>query len=393
METSGLAYGWKLFKKSTVGEVASSRFDGIGDHHTNRLGPDVSKLHEAGVSAEQQVDMAESILRGIGITQDFAQLVVFCGHRATSQNNPLQAGLECGACCGHSGEPNARLAAKMLNQNFVRDGLADRGIEIPHVTRFVAAVHDTTTDDVRFYDTGELVLTSGHALEHLRKATERATQMCRLERLPSLNADDPDHVFQRARDWSEIRPEWGLAGNAAFVIGPRSLTANTDLSGRSFLHSYDYRNDQQFTVLEQIMTAPMVVAHWINMQYYASAVDNKTFGSGTKTLHNVVGHFGVYSGNGGDLTSGLAWESIHDGTKFIHEPLRLLSVIAAPREAVTTIIERHENVRDLVTNGWLNLVVVDEGNFYRFTPQQTWQPVSPSEVTAEEQEVSLAQRS
>ena len=341
------------------------------------------------MSADQQVDIAESILRGIGITDKFAELVVFCGHSATSQNNPLQAGLECGACCGHSGEPNARLAAKMLNQSFVREGLAERGIEVPADTKFVAAVHDTTTDDVRFYDTGELVLTSGHALEHLRQATERATQMCRLERLPSLNADDPEHVVQRAKDWSEVRPEWGLAGNAAFVIGPRSLTANTNLSGRSFLHSYDYRNDPEFAVLEQIMTAPMVVAHWINMQYYASAVDNKTFGSGTKTVHNVVGHFGVHSGNGGDLTTGLAWESVHDGTKFIHEPLRLLSVIAAPRDAVANIIERHENVCDLVTNGWLNLVVADEGRFYRFTPQRTWQQLDSSETADEQSEVEM----
>ena len=59
------------------------------------------------------------------------------------------------------------------------------------------------------------------------------------------------------------------------------------------------------------MTAPMIVAHWINMQYFASTVDNDHFGSGNKTIHNVVGRFGILSGNGGDLMTGLPWQSLH----------------------------------------------------------------------------------
>ena len=112
----------------------------------------------------------------------------------------------------------------------------------------------------------------------------------------------------------------------------------------------------------------------------------------SKTIHNVVGQFGILSGNGGDLTTGLAWESLHDGQSFIHEPLRLLSVIAAPRQAVADIIAKHDNVRDLITNGWLNLVVVDDGGFYRYTPQQTWQSIDADESEFDEAEVSLAQQ-
>ena len=38
------------------------------------------------------------------------------------------------------------------------------------------------------------------------------------------------------------------------------------------------------------------------MQYYGSVVDNETFGSGNKVLHNVVGGaIGVLEGNSGDL--------------------------------------------------------------------------------------------
>lgn len=393
VETSGLAYGWKMLSKTIFGEAASSRYDGIADQHSHRLGPDLSQLENAGVTAEQQVDMAESILRGIGITCNFANLVVFCGHRSTTQNNPLQAGLDCGACCGHSGEPNARFAARLLNQQFVKDALQERGISIPHDTSFTAAVHDTTTDEIQFFDTGCLPLTANHAKDHLKKVTTKASQACRLERMPTLQTDTPDKLLHRAKDWSEVRPEWGLAGNSAFIVGPRSLTAPANLGGRSFLHSYDYRTDSEFKILEQIMTAPMVVAQWINMQYYASAVDNRHFGSGTKTTHNVVGQFGVYSGNGGDLTTGLAWESVHDGEKFIHEPLRLTSMIAAPREAVADILNRHDNVRELITNDWLHLIVIDEAKVYRYTPQQTWQAVQSGTLNspAEQSEIAACQ--
>lgn len=55
-----------------------------------------------------------------------------------------------------------------------------------------------------------------------------------------------------------------------------------------FLHEYQ-PGAIEGQLLTQIMTAPMLVTHWINMQYFASTVDNRRFGSGNKTLHNVVG--------------------------------------------------------------------------------------------------------
>jgi len=124
-----------------------------------------------------------------------------------------------------------------------------------------------------------------------------------------------------------VRPEWGLAGCAAFIIAPRERTRGFDLAGRSFLHSYDWHQDEDFSVLALIMTAPMIVASWINLQYYASTVDNRFFGSGNKALHNVVGILGVLEGNGGDLRVGLPWQSVHDGEKYVHEPLRLTVLI------------------------------------------------------------------
>jgi hypothetical protein len=161
-------------------------------------------------------------------------------------------------------------------------------------------------------------------------------------------------------NWSEVRPEWGLAGNASFIVAPRSWTKGANLSSRSFLHDYDWQQDEGFKTLELIMTAPMVVTNWINLQYYASTVAPSVFGAGNKVLHNLVNESGVLEGNGGDLRVGLPWQSVHDGERFVHEPLRLSVFIAAPREAIEKIISQHEVVRDLVDNEWLYLLHIDE---------------------------------
>ncbi len=180
------------------------------------------------------------------------------------------------------------------------------------------------------------------------------------------------NVVQRSRDWSEVRPEWGLAGNAAFIIAPRSRTAGLDLGGRTFMHSYDHARDPEGTVLELIMTAPMIVTSWINLQYYASAVDNRSFGSGNKLIHNVTGQLGVLLGNGGDLMTGLPWQAVSDGQELMHEPLRLAVVIEAPRTAVERVIEKHRMVADLLENGWLTLLVREGDDFFRWTADGEW---------------------
>ncbi|NQV23569.1 MAG: DUF2309 domain-containing protein [Rhodopirellula sp.] len=377
VETAGLASGVKLLRKSAgmSGCDSTHHTDGVSKHNHHLQAPSLSGLDEQGLNTECQAKMAASILRGIGITDSFARLVVFCGHASETQNNPLQAGLDCGACGGHSGEPNARFAAAMLNQPAVREALIEHGITIPEDTHFLAAVHNTTTDEITFFDVDELPSSHQVDLAELVAYSTAASRQTRGERLPLLNATQGNDPFRRTTDWSETRPEWGLAGNAAFVAAPRSLTRSISLDGRAFLHSYDHQRDDGYAVLEQIMTAPMIVAHWINMQYYASTVDNVHFGSGSKTIHNVVGQFGIYSGNGGDLTTGLPWQSLHDGTNYQHEPLRLLAVIAAPRSAIDDIVARHSLLEDLLSNDWLNLVVIDQGEFHRYSAVGGWQPV------------------
>jgi len=200
----------------------------------------------------------------------------------------------------------------------------------------------------------------------LRGSLAGAGARARTERSKRLGIDAKTgsdlHVAmrERARDWSHVRAEWGLANNASFIVAPREHCRHLNLDGRSFLHDYRFEEDQDSSILELIMTAPMVVTHWINFQYYASTVDNVRYGSGNKVLHNVVGgHLGVFEGNGGDLRIGLPMQSLHDGEKWVHTPLRLSVFIEAPREAIQGVLNKHGNVRALVENQWLALFQID----------------------------------
>ena len=118
-------------------------------------------------------------------------------------------------------------------------------------------------------------------------AAQAAAAAERTRRLPGAGGDlaGPAAVAAvetRAADWAQVRPEWALARNAGFIVGHRSLTREIDLDGRCFLHSYDWRADEDGTFLEVILTAPMVVAEWINTQYFFSTVDNAVYGAGSK---------------------------------------------------------------------------------------------------------------
>lgn len=341
---------------------------GLDKHAQSRLGPNIAshKMGDriTGMTPQQRLDVAEGVLKAMSLTDNFARIVLLAGHGSTTVNNPYATGLDCGACGGHTGEANARVAAQVLNDPAVRAGLQTRGITIPQDTVFVAALHDTTTDEVRLFDRGAVPASHADDIARFEQQLAAAGQLARSERAALLRIENgaatDKAVIRRSRDWSQVRPEWGLAGCAAFIVAPREYTANADLDGRSFLHSYDWRQDQGFGVLELIMTAPMVVASWINLQYYGSTVDNAFFGSGNKVLHNVVGTLGVLEGNGGDLRVGLPWQSVHDGENYIHEPLRLNVMIQAPVDAMTDIIARHPQVRQLVDNGWIHLFALDE---------------------------------
>jgi hypothetical protein len=301
--------------------------------------------------------------------------VLLAGHGAQVVNNPHASALHCGACGGYQGDVSARLLAALLNDPEVREGLVERGIAIPRDTLFLGALHDTTTDAVTVYASDHPSAAHAAPLRQAEAWLAQAGRLARTERARRLpRAASGDLVAARARDWSETRPEWGLAGCRAFIAAPRAATGGQDLGGRAFLHDYDWRADEGFGVLELILTAPVVVASWISLQYYGSVVAPRNFGGGNKLLHNVIGGVGVVEGNAGVLRTGLPWQSVHDGENFAHEPLRLSVCIAAPRDAIEAILAKHAGVRALFANRWLHLFAVgDDGVVARYVGEGSWE--------------------
>jgi uncharacterized protein YbcC (UPF0753/DUF2309 family) len=389
VETTGLFFASKILSDSLAltRTVKDPNTDGLDRQSIRRLGPEIQPRivggRNTGFDPEQRVAMAEAVLRAMSMTTRFARLVMLVGHGSTTVNNPHASGLDCGACGGNTGEANARVAAAILNDADVRTGLRERGIVIPEDTWFLGCLHDTTTDDIRIFDAESVPATHAKDLTRLRETVARASSLARLERCALLGIKKDSHaerrVLSRSRDWAQVRPEWGLAGNAAFIAAPRERTRGVDLSGRAFLHDYDWRRDDGFAVLELIMTAPMVVASWINLQYYGSVVNNKVFGCGNKVLHNVTGTIGVLEGNAGDLKVGLPMQSVHDGVRFVHEPLRLNVIIEAPLDAINGVIAKHEMVRQLADNRWIHLFAIDDdgATYYRYQKDQQWTKVRP----------------
>ncbi len=321
------------------------------------------------------VDAAETVLKAMSLTSGFARLVVIAGHGATVTNNPHASALQCGACGGHAGDVNARLLASLLNDPAVRAGLAGRGIAIPPDTLVLAALHDTTTDDVTLFAADHPATAHEADIARTRHWLALAGDAARCERALRLpRAGGASGIARRSRDWSELRPEWALAGCNAFIAAPRARTRGRDLAGRAFLHDYEADQDTDFRVLELIMTAPVIVASWISLQYYGSVVAPAAFGGGNKLLHNITGGIGVVEGNGGVLRAGLPWQSVHDGDRLMHEPLRLSVYIAAPPAAMTAILERHATLRALVDNRWLHLFALGPhgGPHWRYAGDLRW---------------------
>lgn len=363
VESAGVLYAGKLLRSAL----------GRAHHHAH---DEPMPTLESSVNLATRVDAAEAILRAMSLTQRFAPIVLLLGHGATTVNNPHASALQCGACGGHAGDVNARVLAGLLNDPDVRKGLGARGLVMPEGTTFIAGLHDTTTDRITLFASDVATHVASDRLQRITTWLKDAGAMARAERAARLpGARGEASVEHRSRNWSETRPEWGLAGCSAFIAAPRERTRGCNLGGRAFLHDYDWTQDKGFKILELILTAPVVVASWISLQYYGSSVAPSLFGGGNKLLHNVTGGIGVVEGSGGNLRAGLPWQSVHDGQDLVHEPLRLSVVVAAPCAAITDILSRHEGVRALFDNGWLHLLGIDDKGHvaWRYTGDLRWE--------------------
>ena len=352
-------------------DVATPRL-ALGQHPGN---PD----RVVGLSLEEQVFYAQTLIALTGLKAPFGRFIVMAGHGEHMTNHPYHNAFGCSACGGNSGAPNARLMAAIFNAPEVRARLKELGHEIPDDTRVLAGEHDTVTDEIKLFGTQSIDATHREDLDRLVALFDASARANRARRAPGLGIrqEKADAALLKANDdWAELRPEWGLAGNASFIIAGRSLTQRADLKGRAFLHSYDWRTDPDGTALNVIMSGALVVGQWINCQYYFSAIDNEVYGSGRLPTQNVVGGIGIIQGNDGDLRQGLPYEALFaDDGRLMHEPLRLLAVVEAPARRLMRLLSGNDAVRRLVDNEWMMLQVLDPetGDELFYRPGRGWQ--------------------
>lgn len=349
---------------------------------------------QVGFTLDEMTDIAERVLHDIGLTRRFSRLVLLIGHGSDSLNNPHNSAYNCGACGGAAGGPNARSAARMLNDPRVRQRLLERGLVIPSETIFVGGGHNTCNDSIAFFDLDRLAESHREDFVAAQRDLEAACQRNAHERcrrfmsapLVLSFAAAGQHVEERSEDLAQTRPECGHATNALSIVGRREWTRGLFLDRRAFLTSYDpTQDDAEYTILTRVLQAIFPVCAGINLEYYFSYVDNAGWGSGTKLPHNITALLGVLDGAASDLRTGLPWQMVE-----IHEPVRLLNIIETTPEAMLSILERDESIARLCRNGWVQLAVLhpatrklsiyQNGRFQDYQPRTATLPKAVSSV-------------
>lgn len=367
-QTLGFSAALKLFVnifKPTMTPATSASFK-----HLNKK----SKLHienkditdrvdnlQVGFTIEEMANRVEGLLKSNGLVKDFASIIYIVGHGATSVNNTHYAGYDCGACCGRPSSVNATVACYAMNHKEVRKILVERGIYIPNETQFLPALHDTTRDDITFYQEDILnainkelhqqnILVFEAALDN--NAKERSRRFDTTDSSQSLKKVH-ESIRRRSVSLFEPRPELNHATNAMCIVGRRSLSKHLFLDRRSFMNSYDYTIDPSGDFLSGILGAVAPVGGGINLEYYFSRVDNQKLGAGSKLPHNVMGLIGVANGIDGDLRPGLPSQMIE-----VHDPIRLLVIVEHFPEKVKYAITKNPATYEWFLNEWVKLVVV-----------------------------------
>lgn len=349
---------------------------------------------QIGFSVEEMADIGERMLRDMGLTHNFARLVLFVGHGSHCLNNPHKSSYDCGACCGSPGGPNARALAAFLNDRRVRQILESRGVSIPPDTWFLGGLHNTATDTITFSDLDLLPKSHYGDFEQAQATIQEALQRNAHERCRRFYSAPLDispaaahrHVDARSEDLAQTRPEFGNASNALCFVGRRSRIRGLYLDRRSFVQSYDFfSDDEESTILARVLAPVIPVCQGINLMYYFSAVDPTGWGCGTKLPHNVTSLLGVMDGYASDLRPGLPQQGVE-----IHEPMRLLFVIETTPERMQSIMDRNETVGRILRNGWAQLALLDpfsdqvhvyeNGKFEPYVPEVIGLPKATSSV-------------
>lgn len=387
-QTLGFWSAFKLFVnifKPSISPATTLSFRHMDKHARltieNQSPDDIENGLQIGFNIQEMADRVEGLLKSIGLVKGFAPIVYVIGHGASSVNNTHYAGYDCGACSGRPGSVNARVICYMANHPKVRENLKQRGIDIPEDVQFLGGLHDTTRDEIEYFDLSGLSSSNKACHSKNLKVFDLAMRLNAKERSRRFDSIDTslaaelvhERVKLRSVSLFEPRPELNHATNTLCIIGRRSLTEGIFLDRRAFMNSYDYQIDPEGKSLFGIIKAAAPVCGGINLEYYFSRVDNYKLGAGTKLPHNVMGLIGVANGIDGDLRPGLPMQMVE-----LHDPLRLLIIVEHFPEVVLDTIQQLYATYEWFVNEWVNLVVVHPetsqtfvfkgGGFEEYTP-------------------------
>lgn len=353
-----------VFNKTLSIEVSNKMIENLRHaYHINNedYEEQKEKLSRVGFTLEEQVMYIDNLLKMIGLVKDFPQFVTIIAHGSVSDNNPFESALDCGACGGNISLPNARALCMIANKKEVREKLNNKGLKIPDNVTFIPALHNTTTDEITYHDTHILKDKDSETFKKVMDDFKKASYASREERIKVLpNTQTQNDIFIKTMDWSEPRPEWGLSRNIGVFAGPRDTTKHLNLENRLFMHSYDWRIDNDNAdILTRIFDGPLIVGEWINLTHYFSTVDNSIYGAGSKVYHNIVAKVGVYNGNYSDLKIGLPTQSVISEGEAYHEPVRLLTFMEAPLEKVGKAVE-NSLAQPFILNEWIRPIIIDK---------------------------------
>ena len=407
-QTLGLGYAakmaWNVFRPTSKlpGMQTLSEINAHNKLHLLRESDEPNADgHLLGFSLPEMADRIGGLLKNIGLIKNFAPLIVIVAHGSSSVNNPHFAAYDCGACSGKPGAPNARAFAWMANHPGVREILRERGIDIPETTLFVPALHNTSRDEIAYFDQDEHDSTAVPALQKFKEAMalaleHNARERCRWFELgpqSTIAKEAHEHVISRSSSIFEPRPEYNHSNNLYCIVGRRALTRGLFMDRRAFLHSYDPETDATGELLAKIMAAIFPVCGGINLEYLFCRLDNAIYGAGTKLPHNVIGLLGVANGVEGDLRTGLPQQMIE-----VHEPARLLIILDQSRSIIDATFARlGAELMSWAENEWVRVVACEPGSrdLYLFS-KSGWQsivfPENSQSPTAKSSEDIIAGR-
>ncbi|MBC7382443.1 MAG: DUF2309 domain-containing protein [Bacteroidia bacterium] len=384
---------WSAFKlmlnifKPAMGPATTSSFKHMDQFSKltieNKNINQISHNLQVGFTIDEMVVRVEGLLKSIGLVKDFAPIVYVIGHGASSVNNTHYAGYDCGACSGRPGSVNAKVMSFMANHPAVRELLKERGLNIPADVQFLGGLHDTTNDEISFYEEDSLSEKNAALHQQNKKSFINALDENAKERsrrfilINSHQSAEKVHKQVKLRSVSlfEPRPELNHATVALCIVGRRAFTKNLFLDRRAFMNSYDYSIDPEGKILFNILKPIGPVCGGINLEYYFSRVDNQKLGAGTKLPHNVMGLIGVANGIDGDLRPGLPSQMIE-----VHDPIRLLLIVEHFPDVLLKTIQQLPEVYEWYINEWIHLVAVNpntrelyefkDGAFFPYQPIQ-----------------------